>query len=151
MAVEKKITKDRRAISRPSERRALARATSVSLARGSEDHLSSNTTSSSTEDGGSLESTYGSTPRHYMSRSYSTPSPDSRQNWLTGSEVEDAIVPIRMPPNLRSDDQTRDQMMERFYDLHIGNSHTARRVFAFEALDTKSETKSATKAAMDTL
>lgn len=103
------------------------------------------------QDSASLESTYGLLPASKAITTYNTSSSSSERSYTGGNVGEDEIVSIRLPQNLRSDTQTREQMMQRFYDLHIGDSNTARRVFAFEALDIISPSKSATKAAMDTL
>ena len=60
-------------------------------------------------------------------------------------------IPENFPLAMRNNDQDRSQLMQRFYDLHIGASTSARRIFAFQALDTNNPTKIATKTAMDTL
>lgn len=99
----------------------------------------------------SLESIYGLNPAFTAARIYDSSGSSSEKSY-SGRDVDhDDNVSIRLPPPLRSDAQTREQLMQRFYDLHIGDSDTARRLFAFEALDIRNAFKSATKTAMDTL
>ena len=53
--------------------------------------------------------------------------------------------------DLQSTSQNRVQLLQRFYDLHIGTSKTARRLFAYEELDLGDFHKVATTASMDAL
>lgn len=102
----------------------------------------------------SSEDTLLSIPSLSHSGSSGTPIPDtssSSGDISTEDADEDETLVVQYPSLLQSNAQNRSQLLQRFFDLHIGASSSARRIFAYEALDTSSGTKIATRAAMDTL
>lgn len=152
MAVQRQYTKDNRALQTSTSDLARDHSTPESSSvRPRDQRPSENTMLSVAQARKSLESTYGLNPAFSAARIYNSSSSSSERSYSGRDAGEDENVSIRLPPPLRSDTQTREQLMQRFYDLHIGDSDTARHLFAFEALDIRNASKSATKAAMDTL
>ena len=72
--------------------------------------------------------------------------PDSA---IADSDADDEDLPP--PAELRSSTMNRGQLLQRFYDLHLGSSAAARKLFSYESLDTNNPNMLATRAAMDTL
>ena len=81
-----------------------------------------------------------------------TPNTGAEGNTAEAEERESTL--LSFPPQCQFNAQNRHQLLQRFYDLHLGASGNARRIFNYEALDTmvaKNPDMIATTAAMDTL
>ncbi|KAK3701501.1 hypothetical protein LTR37_015475 [Vermiconidia calcicola] len=70
---------------------------------------------------------------------------------LQGESDPSRVQYLQLPPQLRSAPQERVQRLQRFYDLHLGESINARRLFNYEFLDTSGPSRVGTAAALDTL
>ena len=70
---------------------------------------------------------------------------------LQGESDPSRVQYLQLPPQLRSAPQERVQRLQRFYDLHLGESINARRLFNYELLDMSGPSRVGTAAALDTL
>ncbi len=65
--------------------------------------------------------------------------------------LEYPITAPQLPARVRSSNLDRSQLFQRFYDLHLGASTTARRIFAYETLGYGQQGKPVTTVALDAL
>ena len=126
-------------------------------------------------DPSSSRSEQGSTPLHPRSSpqdtSLSSGDPSTVQGTRTGSPVSgSAFSPLalcfrhsedaeagnttpepELPLAIHSSSQNRFQLLQRFYDLHLGTSSHARAIFRYETIGSGNFDRKTTTAAMDTL
>lgn len=67
------------------------------------------------------------------------------------AETDEGVPDPDLPPTIQNGPQNRLQLLQRFYDLHLGSSTHARAIFQYETIGSGNIGRATTTSAMDTL